>query len=253
MPLGDESSLAVCMTNASFCYQQGGQADANAFELFIPSLKITTGEKVALVGPSGSGKSTLLGLICGILVPQSGSVNVLGSELSTLSGGRRDRFRADHLGIIFQQFNLLPYLSVIDNVVLGMGFSRFGKLPAAEKQARAQSLLSALDIDVAQFGNRKVTGLSVGQQQRVAAARAFVAEPQLIVADEPTSALDEGRQGEFLDLLFAQQQKTGATLMLVTHDMRLASRFDRTIQLTDAIVQSKPPTQSADGQKEARA
>lgn len=223
--------MAVHLSQVEFRYAKA----KDNFSLSVPSLDIDVGEKVAMVGASGSGKSTLLGLICGVLLPQRGTVEVFGNRLSGLSGSRRDSFRADNLGIIFQQFNLLPYLSVLDNVILGLSFSRFKSLSAPEKKQRAESLLTSLDIDVVKMGAQTVANLSVGQQQRVAAARAFVTEPQLIVADEPTSALDEGRQNEFLDLLFAQQEKTAATLLLVTHDPRVAARFDRVIDLEDAI------------------
>jgi len=222
-----EASKAVCLSQIEFRFSKA----KDSFNLSIRSLDIAVGEKVALVGASGSGKSTLLGLICGVLLPQSGTVEVFGNRLNDFSGAQRDSFRADNLGIIFQQFNLLPYLSVLDNVVLGLSFSRFRSLGAPEQRARAERLLTSLDIDIGKMGKQKVANLSVGQQQRVAAARAFVTEPRLIVADEPTSALDEGRQDEFLDLLFAQQERTGATLLLVTHDPRLASRFDRVIDL----------------------
>lgn len=217
----------MCLSQIEFRFPKA----KDSFNLSIPSLDIAVGEKVALVGPSGSGKSTLLGLICGVLLPQSGTVEVFGNRLNNFSGAQRDSFRADNLGIIFQQFNLLPYLSVLDNVVLGLSFSRFRGLDAPEQRARAERLLTSLDIDIARMGKQKAASLSVGQQQRVAAARAFVTEPRLIVADEPTSALDEGRQYEFLDLLFAQQERTGSTLLLVTHDLRLASCFDRVIDL----------------------
>ena len=221
------ASKAVNLSQVLFRFTKS----KDSFSLSVPSLEIDVGEKVALVGASGSGKSTLLGLICGVLVPQSGLIEVFGNRLNDFSGSQRDSYRADNLGIIFQQFNLLPYLSVLDNVVLGLSFSRFKNLAAGEKKARAENLLSSLGIDVDKMGQQKVSSLSVGQQQRVAAARAFVTEPRLIVADEPTSALDEGRQDAFLDLLFEQQERTGATLLLVTHDHRVAARFDRVIDL----------------------
>jgi len=204
-----------------------------SFSLSIESLIVAPGQRVALVGASGTGKSTLLGLVCGVLRPQSGQVRVMNQRLESMSNRKRDKFRAENLGIIFQQFNLLPYLSVIDNVVLALEFSKKRKLSTFDKQDKAKRLLAALDIDVGKLGKKRVSDLSVGQQQRVAAARAFVGEPPLIIADEPTSALDEGRQSEFLDLLFKQADETGATLLLVTHDSRVARHFDRVLDLQD--------------------
>ena len=150
-----------------------------------------------------------------------------------MSSRQRDKFRAGTLGVIFQQFNLLPYLSVLDNVVLALEFSNHRTLSTDEKRGRAKRLLTALGLDGDNVLQQKASQLSVGQQQRVAAARAFVGSPPLIIADEPTSALDEDRRLEFLELLFAQQQQTEATLLMVTHDRRVADRFDRVLDLLD--------------------
>ena len=220
---------ALLIENLSFRFSN----DRNAFAFTIPSLRIDKGERVALIGPSGSGKSTLLGLICGVLSPSEGSINVLGNQLHKMSSRQRDTFRADTLGVIFQQFNLLPYLSVLDNVILALEFSNQRQLSAANKQERARELLQKLGMGSDTLMHQKAAQLSVGQQQRVAAARAFVGSPPLIIADEPTSALDEDRQSEFLDLLFAQQARNEATLLMVTHDRRVADRFDRILNLED--------------------
>ncbi|MEM8749014.1 MAG: ABC transporter ATP-binding protein [Pseudomonadota bacterium] len=206
---------------------------SRSFALKIASLKIGQGERIALLGPSGSGKSTLLGLICGVLTPREGTVRVLGHQLEQMSSRERDRFRADKLGVIFQQFNLLPYLSVLDNVVLALEFSHQRHLSAQEKQNSARQLLDALGLGGDQIVRQKAAELSVGQQQRVAAARAFIGAPALIIADEPTSALDEDRQSEFLALLFSRQKADGSTLLMVTHDRRLAGQFDRVLNLAD--------------------
>ena len=206
-------------------------AKKDSFRLAIASLSLAAAGRAALVGPSGSGKSTLLGLISGVLTPECGQIDVLGQSLTSLSAKQRDKFRADNLGIIFQQFNLLPYLSVLDNVILALEFSKFKTLTPAAKTARACHFLDALDIDVAKMADQKVAQLSVGQQQRVAAARAFVSAPKLIIADEPTSALDAERQGAFLELLFSQQKNTAAALLMVTHDPRIACQFERVIDL----------------------
>jgi putative ABC transport system ATP-binding protein len=210
---------------------------AGSFGLAVDCLEISSGEAVFLAGASGSGKSTLLGLICGTLVPQKGKISILGQEITSLSGSARDQIRADHIGIIFQMFNLLPYLSILDNVLLPVHFSRTRKAAATKNnktgKAEAYRLLAALGVDPEEFGQQKTSDLSVGQQQRVAAARAFIGSPEIIIADEPTSSLDEGHQAKFMELLFAEKARTGACLIMVSHDMRLATHFDRVIQLQD--------------------
>lgn len=202
--------------------------------LDIPRLEIHAGERIFLHGPSGSGKSTLLGLLGGVLVPERGTVRLLGSELNRIGGAARDRFRADHVGMIFQQFNLVPYLSVIDNVILPCRFSaRRGQFAMAEGlswREEAARLLAHLDLDPALY-RRPATRLSVGQQQRAAAARALIGRPEIVIADEPTSALDAERQTAFLDLLQRECNEAGATLLFVSHDRRLAPAFNREIAL----------------------
>jgi putative ABC transport system ATP-binding protein len=220
---------AISIKNLFFQFSN----DSRSFALKIRSLEIGRGERVALVGPSGSGKSTLLGLICGVLVPSDGSICVLGHQLEKMSSRQRDRFRADTLGVIFQQFNLLPYLSVMDNVALALEFSHQHRLGSSEKQEKVRRLLDSLGLKGVDMAEKKASQLSVGQQQRVAAARAFIGAPPLIIADEPTSALDEDRQSEFLDLLFSQQQQNGSTLLMVTHDRRVAEQFDRVLNIMD--------------------
>lgn len=200
--------------------------------LDIPAFTLDAGEQVFLYGPSGSGKSTLLNLLAGVLVPGAGEVAILGTPLSTLSGAGRDRFRADHLGLIFQQFNLIPYLSVFENVLLPCRFSARRRAQAGDMRAAAARLLGHLDLDAALW-QRRADGLSVGQQQRVAAARALIGAPGLIIADEPTSALDAGRQDAFLDLLTRECAANAAALIFVSHDQRLAARFSRTLALSD--------------------
>jgi len=200
----------------------------------IEALCIARGERVFLRGPSGSGKSTLLSLIAGVITPDEGALSVLGQDLTTLSGVQRDRFRADHIGFIFQMFNLLPYLSVVENVTLPCGFSerrraRIGRAAEAE----AVRLLEHLDMASAGMLRRPVTELSVGQQQRVAAARALIGAPELIIADEPTSSLDADRRTAFIELLFRECERARSVLIFVSHDAALAPLFDRTLELTD--------------------
>ncbi len=201
----------------------------SAWTLTVPELRLQAGQQLFLHGPSGTGKSTLLNLIAGTLVPQAGSVQVAGEDMAGRNGPARDRLRADHLGIIFQQFNLLPFLSMIENVTLPCRFSkarlaralqRFGSL-----QACGRHYLNVLGLGQAQINSRRVIELSVGQQQRVAAARALVGEPRLILCDEPTSALDNHNRDQFIELLFAECSAAGTALLFISHDQVLAGRF----------------------------
>ena len=192
-------------------------------------------ESVFIEGPSGSGKSTLLSLLGGVILPREGRVSLLGTDLSQLRAGRRDRFRADHVGFVFQLFNLLPYLGILDNVVLPCRFSRLRRERAqaggGSTLDAARRLLTALDMGDPGLMQRPVTALSIGQQQRVAVARALIGAPEIVIADEPTSALDEGTQGRFMELLFEQCRRARSTLLFVSHDPRLAQRFDRRVSL----------------------
>ena len=203
-----------------------------SFALFVPDLTLEPAETVLLLGESGSGKSTLLSLICGTIIAQAGRVAVAGTDIASLSSGKRDRFRAEQIGLIFQQFNLLPFATVRDNILLPLRFApdRAGRVssPDVEAETLCRDLGLPDDIMGAQAGT-----LSVGQQQRVAAARALIGTPPLIIADEPTSSLDAGTQTAFLDLLFAQSRAHGTTLLMVSHDARLADQFDRVIQMDD--------------------
>jgi putative ABC transport system ATP-binding protein len=213
--------------------------------LDIPKLEIKTGETVFVHGPSGSGKSTLLGILGGVALPQSGRVTVLGNELTEMNSGARDRLRSTHIGFIFQQFNLLPWLSAVDNVALPCTFSAERKARASTRHhvyEESQRLLSQLDLTREDW-HKPAAELSVGQQQRVAAARALIGRPEIVIADEPTSALDAQRQQIFIDLLLrevSENSSVGAgdtpsktSLVFVSHDQRLAARFDRSIDLCE--------------------
>ncbi|MDH5446591.1 MAG: ABC transporter ATP-binding protein [Gammaproteobacteria bacterium] len=201
--------------------------------LDIPSFNINKGERIFLKGASGSGKSTLLSLLGGVLTPQQGDVYLLGRPLHDLRAAERDRFRADHIGFIFQMFNLIPYLSVLENVILPLYFSplrhaRVIKNTTAEVEA--MRLLAHLDLSGALL-QRSVTELSVGQQQRVAAARALIGQPEIIIADEPTSSLDADRREAFIKLLIKECDEAGNTLLFVSHDASLERYFDHCINL----------------------
>lgn len=205
-----------------------------SFQLSIPRFQVERGERVFLQGASGSGKSTLLGLLGGVLAPQQGRLYVLDTDLMALSSSARDRFRVDHVGLLFQQFNLVPYLSVRENVLLPCRFSQrrcARALESAESvEQAADRLLNQLGLDMT-LARQPVTALSVGQQQRVAAARALMGHPELIIADEPTSALDADRQAEFLDILLRRCNEENVTLIFVSHDQRLACHFSRSVDL----------------------
>lgn len=194
----------------------------------IPRLVVAPGERVFLKGASGSGKSTLLGLIAGILDAREGAVRVLGEDLAGMSAARRDRFRADRLGVIFQMFNLLPWLPAGANITLPGRFSdRRRPDGAAALDAEGRRLLTRLGLDPDQVWSRPARALSVGQQQRVAAARALIGRPGLILADEPTSALDADSRDAFITLLMEECAASGAALVFVSHDGALARHFDR--------------------------
>ena len=201
----------------------------------IEHLDVAAGERVFVHGPSGSGKSTLLGLLGGVLLGEQGGVTVSidgrPTDLGALSRAQRDRFRVDHIGFVFQQFNLIPYLSVLDNVLLPCRFSARRRLQAGtDMAADARRLLHELDLSDKLMA-RPVTQLSVGQQQRVAVARALIGRPEIVIADEPTSALDAERQDRFLDLLLKECAASNASLIFVSHDRRLAAHFTREVAL----------------------
>lgn len=204
--------------------------------LRLDAFSVAAGESFCLLGPSGSGKSTLLSLIAGVLAPQKGQLEVCGKSLETLSGRERDQLRADHIGIIFQMFNLVPYLSVLQNVLLPCRFSQRRRSRFERPQDMiedAERLLRQLGLEDPALLSRPVRDLSVGQQQRVAAARAMIGAPDLIIADEPTSALDRDNRNRFVSLLQDEAKTSGATLLFVTHDQDLAGLFDRSVTLDE--------------------
>lgn len=218
--------MSIHMQNIVFYYRK------NEPVLSLEGLSINEGEQIFIHGPSGSGKTTLLGLLAGVLIPVSGSVRVLDTELSSLSPAGRDAFRGNHIGYIFQQFNLVPYLNVEDNIALSC-------LLAPERKKRLTGSLSesvreiASRLHIDDILRRPVHALSTGQGQRVAAARALLGSPEIIIADEPTSSLDADRREAFLELLFENCERTRATLIFVSHDMALSKSFHRTISLSE--------------------
>ncbi|MDR0564270.1 MAG: ABC transporter ATP-binding protein [Azoarcus sp.] len=221
---------AVSLKNVLFCWPRQQTPLLN-----IPSFTAHSGEHVFISGPSGSGKSTLLGLIAGILLPTSGSVSVNGICLNELSGAERDKFRGNHIGFIFQQFNLIPYLSILDNVLIPCRFSPLrhqrASARAGNPTAEAKTLLERLDLSPALW-NRPASKLSVGQQQRVAAARALIGNPAILIADEPTSSLDADRRKIFLRLLLEECRAAGTLLLFVSHEHSLAEDFSTVMPLS---------------------
>lgn len=198
--------------------------------LNIPHWQVSPGEKVFLHGPSGCGKSTLLNLLNGLFSPTQGKVTVLDERLDGMSARKKDRFRAAHIGCVFQQFNLISYLDAVDNVRLASKFSR--KRRGSNIENDIKSLLSSLNI-----GEREskvpTCQLSIGQQQRIAIARALINKPRLLIADEPTSSLDHRNRDSFMDLLMDVVDESAVTLLFVSHDMNLARHFSRIDALTD--------------------
>ncbi|AUI85198.1 methionine ABC transporter ATP-binding protein [Vibrio azureus] len=229
----ETTSNVVELNNAKFVWP--GSANAT---IDIKQLNIAHGEHVFIKGPSGCGKSTLLALLTGINVLSSGNLSVLGTDLAQLRSSQRDKFRADHIGYIFQQFNLLPYLTVVENVLIPCQFSEVrlrrgapnASLHAMKEQAIA--LLTRLRLPE-ELHHRRVSELSIGQQQRVAAARALIGNPGLVIADEPTSALDHDNRKAFIELLMEQTSHANATLIFVSHDPTLEPLFDKVISLPE--------------------
>ena len=205
------------------------------FKLTIDHLSMNKGDHLFIDGPSGIGKTTLLNLITGLLTPTNGQIDILGTNIHRLSAIKRDAFRADHFGIIFQLFNLLPYLSVKDNILLPCAFSK-------QKKQHAMAMTGALDQTAIQLCNQlnlptqalttSVQELSIGQQQRVAIARALIGSPKIIIADEPTAALDNHNKQQFITTLLAECERSETTLIFVSHDETLKSHFNHHYQLT---------------------
>lgn len=199
--------------------------------LSIKNLTVQKGERVFIHGPSGSGKSTLLNMMAGVLAPTSGSLRALGKGLETLSVQSRDRFRGDHIGFIFQNFNLIPYLSIKDNISLPCRASKIRRDRSPELEKEINYLANHLGLS--DILNHNVSRLSMGQQQRVGAARALIGSPEIIIADEPTSSLDDDIASQFIKLLMQEQEVKGFTLIFVSHDNRLKKYFPRTVALNE--------------------
>ena len=197
--------------------------------LSIPAWQVARNERVFLQGESGSGKSTLLGLLAGLQLPTLGEVEILGARMSALAAGKRDRFRAKHLGVVFQQFNLIPYLSALENVLLA---AQFGTSDRRGARQRAIELLESVNLP-SSLHDRKAAALSIGQQQRVAIVRALINEPSLLLVDEPTSALDHNNRDAFLALLFDILADMDCAMVFVSHDPTIGRLFDKHVRLAE--------------------
>lgn len=210
--------------------------------LAIEELAIAQGSSFFIHGASGSGKSTLLNILAGVLQVQSGSLQVLGQDFSTMSNAQRDRFRADNIGYIFQQFNLLPYLTVMENVTLPCHASKARTQKAIQQygsvEEAAEYGLTSLNIPKSLF-HTSVMRLSVGQQQRVAAARALIGNPAIIIADEPTSALDQDNIRHFMNTLKQKCSEIKSTLVFVSHDHNLSEFFDSQMTLPSRLMEDE--------------
>lgn len=218
------------LQDLQFAYAEGG------FGLHIKNLSIDQGQRVCWVGPSGSGKTTLLHLVAGIFHPESGYIKTCGTELTALSDASRRDFRIANIGLVFQDFALLDYLSVLDNILLPYRISRVLRLDTATR-ARAEQL--ATDVGLGEMLSRRPTQLSQGERQRVAVCRAIIANPKLLLADEPTANLDASNETRVLDALETYSSEQGATLIIVSHDRDIVARFGRTTDIAEFCVKTK--------------
>lgn len=224
MTQSQTDNSAILLENVTYRFS----ADAPVV-LSVPAWEVQRREKIFLQGESGSGKSTLLALLAGLQTPGTGEVTVLGTALSALSARKRDRFRAQNLGVVFQQFNLIPYLSVLDNVLLA---ARFGETDAAASKQRAADLVQRVNLS-SDLHQRKAAQLSIGQQQRVAIVRALINSPSLLLVDEPTSALDHANRDAFLTLLFDVLAERDCAMVFVSHDPAIGQYFDSKVRVSD--------------------
>ncbi len=221
----DDATPALHIEKLGFRYRLGEREVVR-----VDALAVAPGEAVLLTGSSGRGKSTLLQLIAGLLEPSEGVIRVHGQDIHALRGAKRDTFRGRQIGMIFQTFNLLTGFTAAENVMAAMHFA--GGTPAGEHRSRAVDTLSKLGLDRV---DAPVEELSVGQQQRVAVARAVVNRPALVLADEPTASLDPPRADEAMDLIRRACAEAGAALVCTSHDPRMAERFERRVELDELM------------------
>ncbi|MDC0602065.1 ATP-binding cassette domain-containing protein [Aliiglaciecola sp.] len=216
------SSVALSVSKLAYSYSSTSRS------LTCEDWSLQRGDKVFLYGDSGSGKSTLLSLLCGIARPQKGLIKIGDTDLSELSATQLDQLRANRIGVVFQQFNLIPYLSVLQNIELATYFAH----STVDVNAKIHAMLPQLNLH-SDILESKVAALSVGQKQRVAIMRALVNEPEILLIDEPTSALDANARDGFMRMLLAISQSTGSTMVFVSHDGELRQYFDKHIAIKD--------------------
>jgi putative ABC transport system ATP-binding protein len=217
------TELAIELSNVNYRYDKGSlQSD-----LSISDWQVPVGQKLFLRGESGSGKTTLLNLIAGVLVPDDGDIRLLGERFSSLSARKRDVFRAKHIGVVYQQFNLIPFLSVLKNVQLA---AHFGATPSVQVETTLAELLPKLALSTDCL-SKQASHLSVGQQQRIAIARALINHPDILLVDEPTSALDAAARDSFMEVLIELCDKFNTTLLFVSHDAYLQQYFKDVIDI----------------------
>lgn len=224
------SDPIIKFSNILFSYDKVLNKKVPNLVLNIPKWQVCSGQHIFISGASGSGKSTLLNLLSGINSPDSGELIMLGQTLTKMSGKQLDAFRAQNIGVIFQQLNLIPYLSVLDNILLAAHLAKKTNDKAA-LQNRIEQLVAKLNLPLSIL-SKQASELSVGQQQRVAIARAMVNEPEILIADEPTSALDQQSKSAFLKLLFELVKSTNCTLLFVSHDQSLAEQFESVVEMS---------------------
>ncbi len=225
MSFKDQRPLIV-LNQVVFSYT----TDSSRCVLNIPSWCVSDQEHVLLVGSSGSGKSTLLNLLSGLLIPSEGAMTVAGHTLEKMNGRERDKFRSTHIGYVAQNFNLIPYLSAADNIKLALHFGS----NTSNKRFKVEivELLAQLNISQSHW-NRPISQLSIGQQQRIAIARAIINKPKIIIADEPTSSLDQSNRDNFMSILMEATKTHDTTLIFVSHDLSLSRYFDRIDSMSD--------------------
>ena len=212
--------MEISLKNLLFAYE----GRRNKIILNIPSWEVASGEIILVNGPSGSGKTTLLNILSGLFLPNKGIMNFFGYRLDQMNSRNRDIFRANYFGYVFQQFNLISYLNVVDNIRIAANFS--SKNNTKNLDGEIKSLLDSLNIDRSDWES-PARSLSVGQQQRVAIARSLINKPRIILADEPTSSLDNQNKEDFMSLLMSLVSKYKITLVFVSHDQSIKNYFNR--------------------------
>lgn len=217
---------AIHIENLEYAYNNKSMSEKSTV-ISIAQWQVQSGETIFLYGDSGSGKTTLLNLLNGIMLPSSGTIAIEGETISELSNSKRDAFRAQNIGVVFQQFNLIPYLTVIKNVQLA---AYFAKQKNRDLKQHVAHLIESLNLP-SNVLNKQVGQLSVGQQQRVAIVRALINQPKILLVDEPTSALDASARDAFMKLLMNACSENKTTLVFVSHDKSLGKYFDKEIDL----------------------